>query len=222
MLFLLGCFQLCYAQSYPDSVIFKSFKQDSTAGNCASISVIKSAIQTFGIDNVLKSCKQNDSGYLITLRNDSTLFLSLVDEKIVNNLDRIKCDSKDSTFYKKAKFYYAVMAKNNMLLHYNTSSTIIDATMHDSIVYLQRDTEKNIQLLGLDNNFKNILTKIDSINYIPNIIITNFKHSVYSSLGQFDQYGVNMDNCEFIKKHSAFFTRLFGRRKINGVYQLFR
>lgn len=217
---ILGIFRYANGQHYPDSIIVSSFRQGE-AGNCASISVIKSAIQTFGLNGVLKSCIRKETGYDIVLRNRDSLFLSFSDIDLVASVDHFKCDlTFDSTIYNKSRFYYAVMNKYYMKTHLENLLPISQITIHNDGIYLDMNTENNFMLLGLNNNFRDISNKLKSINKYSNVIITSLFHSAYSCYGYFDQYGKPANIFWFRWKHMSW--KIWFSSKLRNAYQLYQ
>jgi hypothetical protein len=207
--------------SHTDSVIIEAFKQSigaGAAGNCASISVIKLAISNFGIDGIFKRIDSSANGYSVVLRNDKVITLSPQEVLAVSPYDRFDTGN-NVPMLNKAKFAYAVMAKNKQMMQPDKYSDIVSAVKDDQgNLLLFEDTEKNFELIGLGN----LWVKVDlaHINDFDKIIITNIKHSAYSSMGFFDQYGTIISNALFVRKHSTCFSRIFANRRITNAYRL--
>lgn len=114
-MYLSGTIQSSAQISPKDSLLVKSFYQGANAGNCASISVIKLAIAKYGADHVLKSIQYLPTGYSVQLQNDVVIMLSKMEEGTISHLDKFQLGTS-CDILQKAKFMYAIMAKNKMLI----------------------------------------------------------------------------------------------------------
>ncbi|MDN3584263.1 hypothetical protein [Mucilaginibacter flavus] len=197
------------AQQIPDLGTITSFYQD-TAANCASISVIKLAMAKYGGNGVFEKVDTLTDKYRIQFRDGKILELTKIEEAIIGKMDGFACGTK-ATIYKKARFIYAAMAKNKMMTDTIKYKTIENAAFEIKIVWLlfkkkifvlAEDTEKNLSYLGLENLWISKLA--GEVSNYPNIIITNSRHSAYSSFGFYDQYGKPIENSRFSGKHGGF------------------
>lgn len=187
----------CYAYSQTDSsVIMTSFYQGG-ATNCASISAIKLAVGKFGINNVLKEVKTTPTGYHIILKDDSELDLSTSELSRMSKLNYFIAGS-DKEIFEYSQFLYAVMAKRKQLVY--RMGTIQRAATHRIFYHqLSMDTEENLHFLGLSGFVKKI-NRTDVENH-DQIIITNSRHSVFSSKGIYDKFGTPTPVSLFEKNH---------------------
>lgn len=185
-----------------DSLIIGSFKQGG-AVNCASVSVIKLAIAHYGIAHVFKTVDTSINKFTIKLRNDSIVELTKDELAIMANYNKF-VPLNDAKTYLAAQFIYAVMAKNKYQLNPLKYNSIESAATHKNwlgkIHYLlAADTEDNFIYLGLNNQFKKI--NIDEAGNYSQIIITNSKHSAYSTKGYYDEFGKPVLNSVFPSNH---------------------
>ncbi len=195
-LYLMFLYSLCIYSQTASSIIMTSFHQGG-ATNCASISAIKLAIGKFGINNVLKEIKPTQTGFHVTLRDDSKFDLSASEIARMGKLNYFIAGSNKEIF-EYAQFLYAVMAKRKMQI--NDLGSIQRAATHRIFFHqLSMDTEENLHFLGLSNFVKKI-NRADVENY-DQIIITNSKHSVFSSKGIYDKFGTPTAVSLFEKNH---------------------
>ena len=192
------------AQKVPDKSTITSFSQDSAA-NCASISVIKLAIAKYGVDGVFKKVDSLADRYRIQLLDDKIIELTKNEEAIMGKIDGFAKGNNEMIFTK-AKFIYAVMAKNKMKNYDTSCKKIEDAATRKDLSkpnkikwLLEPDTKTNLSYLGLENLYDSI--KVAFINNYKSIIITNYYHSAYSSFGFYDEHGRVRKNCCFTWRH---------------------
>ena len=194
------------AQKVPDKSTITSFSQDSAA-NCASISVIKLAIAKYGVDGVFKKVDSLTDRYRIQLLDDKIIELTKNEEAIIGKIDGFAKGNNEMIFTK-AKFIYAVMAKNKMKNYDTSCKKIEDAASivkkksqkKDKILFLlHEDTKTNLYYLGLENLYDSINAAF--VNNYKSIIITNVYHSAYSSSGFYDEHGRVRKNCCFTWRH---------------------
>lgn len=204
-------------QAVGDSVIIQAFKQ-GRAGNCASVSVIKAAIATFGFSSIFEKIDTFSDSYHIHFRDGDTLILFKNEESVMANLDKFdtvehntKMPKNDSIILSQAKFLYAVMAKNSCRL--NGYKTIKKAATHGAFSHkwLAKDTKDNIVLLGLKDNYKEIPVNKGAPDVLNKVIVCNNKHSAFCSDGKYDEYGklCNIEQFKNLHKHP-----------INSAYRL--
>lgn len=103
-----------------DSLMVRCFSQANLqsheyAGNCASISVIKLAMRRYGRENVLLHVDSLETGYDVQLRDGTRFTLSKAELASMAGLDKF-VPGTDPRFCKSARFIYAVMAKNRLLM----------------------------------------------------------------------------------------------------------
>lgn len=178
------------------SRIITSFHQGA-ATNCASISAIKLAIVRFGINNVLKEVKTTQTGFHIILKDTSEIDLSTSEVLRMNKLNYFIAGT-DKEIFEYAQFLYAVMAKRKQQI--KDLSTIQRAATYRIFYHqLSMDTEENLHFLGLRDLVRTI-NKADVENY-DQIIITNSRHSVFSSKGIYDKFGTPTPVNLFKKNH---------------------
>lgn len=173
-----------------------SFHQGG-ATNCASISAIKLAIGKFGVNHVLKEVQTTQTGFHIILRDDAAIDLSTSE---INRMSRLNyfIAGSDKEVFEYAKFLYAVMAKRKMQI--KGIGKIERAATHKIFYHqLSMDTEENLHFLGLSNLVKKI-NRSDIESY-DQIIITNCRHSVFSSKGIYDKFGTPTAVSLFEKNH---------------------
>lgn len=218
------------SQHFPDSVIVKAFWQgaevpgagNTAVTNCASISVIKGAIQFFGLDSVVRSSYRNNAGYTVTLRSGKIIDITDDELASMRQIDGFMFTEADNPILVKARFYYAVMAKHKQLLNPGVYPSIESAASYRlhgvRFCQLIADTKENIRLLGIEANCRNQLSFRVNPLQLQGIILTNKRHSAYSSFGRYDEYGNFISNDQFVPNHSGFVSRIFGGHQINGIF----
>ncbi|MEO6177052.1 MAG: hypothetical protein ABIP27_18000 [Flavobacterium circumlabens] len=184
-----------YSQTSSSSIL-TSFHQGA-ATNCASISAIKLAIGKFGINNVLKEIKTTQTGFHITLKDNSEIDLSTSEILRMSKLNYFVVGS-DKDIFDYAQFLYAVMASRKKQMY--GINTIQRAATHRIFYHqLSMSTEENLDFLGLRDFVKRI-NKTDVENY-DQIIITNKRHSVFCSKGIYDKFGTPTSVSLFEENH---------------------
>ena len=193
--YLAFSFFTIYSQTTSSNVL-TSFHQGE-ATNCASISAIKLAIAKFGINNVLEKTQKTEQGFHIILKDNSEIDISNLEISRMTELNYFVLGS-DKEIFEYAKFLYAVMAKRKQEIY--RLRTIQRAARYRILYHqLSMDTEENLLFLGL-TNFIQKINKADILNY-DQIIITNSKHSVFSSNGTYDKFGSPTSVSLFEKNH---------------------
>ncbi len=201
LLITLACFNTGTCQNKNNDLkIIEAFYQGE-AGNCASISSIKLAITTYGINNVFLETKHSEESYEILMRDSTRISITDSEVKLMDsNQNRFK--KNDDEIYNYAVFLYAVMAKNKQIKE--NIRSIKKANRYfkwgfipTSIHLLSMSTEKNLEYLGLKGLYKNVIKS--EVKNKNNIIITSTKHSVYATNGYYDDHG----KIEPISKYST-------------------
>ncbi|HEX2628557.1 MAG TPA: hypothetical protein VHM26_06095 [Chitinophagaceae bacterium] len=185
-------------------------------GNCASIAVIKAAIQVFGVDGVFTSVQVND-GWSITLRNNTKLKLSRNELNLVSaNCGFIRDSSTNAErnlFYQKVYDYailcYAVMIKNAMTLGEGDSLRFESFSNAMSALNDGTYTPCVYRFLGLENHVIPhgwyARTKGEA-----GFVAWSNGHAVFASDGRYDDHGAN--------KKLGFKGRFYGRFQITPGY----
>ena len=227
---------IAQAQPQRETVLIESFKQGN-AGNCASISVIKLAIDKYGENGVLQKLDSTATDYLITLRDGTQLILTKEEWHSFtrNMLDQFVL-LKNPAIFKEAKFLYAIMAKNKFLIdnnaHPGTHISLADAAVlkdkrgrvvksrqGNTTPLLAQDTGINFQYLGLGKKCETL--DLSLADTTPSIILTNIKHSAYGGMSYYDQEGKVCAISSFTTIHGDFLPRVFGLRNLNQtIYHL--
>ncbi len=201
LLVTLACFCTGICQNNNSYLkIIEAFSQGK-AGNCASISSIKLAISTYGINNVFLETKQASGSYEILMRDSTRISITDSELKLMDsNQNRFK--KNDDEIYNYAVFLYAIMAKNKQIKE--NIRSIKKANRYfkwgfipTSIHLLSMSTEKNLEYLGLIGLYSNV--NKSEVKDKSNIIITSTEHSVYATNGYYDDHG----KIEPISKYSA-------------------
>jgi hypothetical protein len=193
----------CTAKAQPsiDTAIVASFRQGA-AGNCASVSVIKLAMTHYGIDHVFLRVDSLANSYAVYLRDGSQLDLTRVEYQTMLGLNKFLL-LQNPKAYHAAQFMYAVMAKKKYLLggHASITSAASYKKWFTTHYLLAQNTVDNIDYLGLKNSFK-VVDKSEITRHTQ-IIITSPKHSAYSSLGYYDEFGEAIPNENFTGHHGG-------------------
>ena len=212
---LFACSNL-QGQVYSDSDILQSFKQRPNVGNCAIISVIKSAIQTFGIKGVFKSFEYSTNGIQLILKNDSKIALSREELNDLSEYDKFVLFNNKEIF-NEAKLIYAVVAKKKYLDNPNKYLSLKDAA--EALNGSEKlGAESIIEILGY--KYRNVPK--DSLKFYSNIIIGSNMHAAYSFLGNYDEYGKIASNEDFVRNHSRFWTRNWASRQLVDGCQILK
>lgn len=158
-------------------------------GNCASIAIIKSAIGTYGFDNVFKSIIVDAANkrYIIDLRDEDTTVYTLSFANYEHACKKssfiLKGDDQSSKdILEFANFCFAVMAevkRNEYRINKSFERAINDLNKGESAVDIHA-------YLGLTpTKVKDV--SIQNLSTLKNLIIWNPPHAVYASEGYYDE-----------------------------------
>lgn len=164
-------------------ILFKAFKQGAR-GNCASIALIKSSINIFGLHGVFTEKKLDEDTWEILLKNQKKIILSNEDiEKAKKSADFKTKNNENAELVHYAIKCYAVMAKMREKLEgiesFDMALKKLEKGYYTPLVY---------NLLGLENNVKS-LTRFSNVENKCGIVAWRTKHAVYSCNGYFDNHG---------------------------------
>ena len=212
------------AQTQPapqDLILIQAFSQANVvskevAGNCASIAVIKLAIGRYGADQVLEQVDTLATEYAVVLRDHKHLTLTKQEFISIDGLDRF-VPQANPAIYKTARFLYAVMAKNKLLLHPEYST--VKAAAYDGGNYqLIPEAEANFTLLGLENSYQALPTQAAYTQ--SGVVVASERHVAYGGNGYYDEYGTAVSDQYFRSNHCKLITCSYPNRRIRYVYCL--
>lgn len=128
--------------------LMEAFHQGA-AGNCASISVIKLALYSYGYDRSFTRLDRNDALRTTTFTLLDNSVVSVTDDELASVTGRGHFEPEDGAdpVLVNARMMYAVMAKNRCSTQPGCQSPADAINSRDG--YLDMATEDNFRLLGL-------------------------------------------------------------------------
>lgn len=163
--------------------LFTCFRQGER-GNCASIALIKAAINVFGIDSVFSEQRINDTLIQAVLKNGRKYSISNSDLQFAQKSADFKIQvNGHEEIINYAIKCYAVMGKVRQELEG------LD-TYKESLEYLERGyyTPSVYVLLGMENNVIH-LKRFSNISSKCGIVAWRTKHAVFACNGFMDDHG---------------------------------
>ncbi len=174
------------AQGVPDSRIFSTFRQGER-GNCASVALIKAAMNVYGIGNVFQEERIADTLWRITTKNNSQYYLSSRELRMAaTSADFRLEDSNELELYRYAVRCYAVMGKvredldqSEDIKNYADALEALEAGAYTPTVF---------RYLGLENKI-NAMYKWESTANKCGVVAWRSKHAVFACYGYMDNHG---------------------------------
>lgn len=217
-LFLHTC---CMAQS--ENPLFNTFKTGTPKGgsNNNAVAIVKSAIGTFGVNNVFRYVNTDDGAkkYFVRLRNDENLVLSfeeLQEARAYCCFTEKARDILSADIRKYAVFCFAVMAKK--MQRENPAYTYMAAINAINDNYGLAETAA---LLGLRLKPLKPCTVNNLAGYNHIIVCSQF-YTAYANMGYYDETGNSPGMsllADFRHNHPGN-NCLFGRCNINEAFRI--
>jgi hypothetical protein len=181
----------CHAQGVAENPMFNTFKQGvlKDDGNCNCVAVVKSAIGTFGVNNVFRYVATDNASakYTVRLRNEQTIILTFAELEEAKSISGFSEKAKDllsADIRKYALFCFAVMAKRLQLSNPAYSYKTAIADINDGYELHATAALLGLQLKPLKPcSFENLST-------YNHIIILNSYYTAYANTGYYDETNV--------------------------------
>lgn len=213
----------CLAQNAAENPLFNTFKQNTVKGddNNNTVAVIKSAIGTFGVNNVFRYVHTDEVArkYSVRLRSEERLALTYaeLEEAAAHcNLPGKAQDMLSADIRRYAIFCFAVMAKKLQLqqpaLSYRSAINTLNHTY---------DLAAASALLGLRLKPLKPCT-IGNLSGYNHIIVCNAFYTAYANSGYYDESNspTGIASLSDFKQNHSSGGCFFGRCNINEAFRI--